>query len=72
MIHLTGDTHGRFERISAFCDKMQTCRDKWLDCIEERLEYTKWYCGHYHTEKKIHRLQIMYNDYAVLEADWQW
>lgn len=24
MIYLTGDTHGRFERIGAFCDKMQT------------------------------------------------
>ena len=27
MIYLTGDTHGRFERIGAFCDKMQTDRD---------------------------------------------
>jgi len=43
--------------------------EKWLDCIEERLEYRKWYCGHYHTEKKIDRLRIMYKDYAVLEAD---
>jgi len=42
--------------------------EEWLDCIEERLEYRKWYCGHYHTEKKIDRLQIMYKDYAVLEA----
>lgn len=27
MIYLTGDTHGRFERIDAFCEKMQTSRD---------------------------------------------
>lgn len=27
MIYLTGDTHGRFERIGVFCDKMQTSRD---------------------------------------------
>lgn len=27
MIYLTGDTHGRFERIGIFCDKMQTSRD---------------------------------------------
>lgn len=27
MIYLTGDTHGRFERIDAFCGKMQTSRD---------------------------------------------
>ena len=27
MIYLTGDTHGRFERIGAFCEKMQTSQD---------------------------------------------
>lgn len=27
MIYLTGDTHGRFERIGSFCDRMQTSRD---------------------------------------------
>lgn len=27
MIYLTGDTHGRFDRIGAFCDKMRTSRD---------------------------------------------
>lgn len=42
--------------------------EKWLGSIEERLEYSKWYCGHYHTEKKIDCLQIMFNDYAVLES----
>lgn len=39
----------------------------WLDSIEDKLTYRKWYCGHYHTEKKIDRLQIMFNDYAALE-----
>ena len=27
MIYLTGDTHGRVDRIGVFCDKMQTSRD---------------------------------------------
>lgn len=27
MIYLTGDTHGRFDRIGSFCGKMQTSRD---------------------------------------------
>ena len=27
MIYLTGDTHGQFNRIGAFCDRMQTSRD---------------------------------------------
>lgn len=34
----------------------------WLDTIEERLEYEKWYCGHFHTMKKIDKLQFMYHD----------
>lgn len=25
----------------------------WLDRIEDKLTYGKWYCGHYHTEKKL-------------------
>jgi 3-oxoacid CoA-transferase subunit A len=34
----------------------------WLDKIENRLSYKKWYCGHYHTEKKIDRLEIMFEN----------
>ena len=34
--------------------------EKWLGKIEERLEYGKWYCGHYHTEKEIDRVRMMF------------
>ena len=47
--------------------KVDKSTEIWLDSIEDRLTYRKWYCGHYHTEKKIDRLQIMFNDYAALE-----
>ena len=47
--------------------KVDKSTEIWLDGIEDRLTYRKWYCGHYHTEKKIDRLQIMFNDYAALE-----
>lgn len=36
--------------------------EEWLDKIEDKLDYKKWYCGHYHTEKKIDKLQIMFNN----------
>lgn len=49
--------------------KVDKSTEEWLDGIEDRLEYGKWYCGHYHTEKKIDRLQIMFNDFTVLGAD---
>lgn len=38
----------------------------WLDDIEDRLDYQRWYCGHYHTEKEIDKLVIMFENYDVL------
>lgn len=38
--------------------------EEWLDGIEGRLEYKKWYCGHYHTEKKIDKLEIMFESFG--------
>ena len=35
-----------------------------LDGIEDRMEYQKWYCGHYHTEKKSDKLEIMFENVA--------
>lgn len=34
--------------------------ERWLDDIENKLSYAKWYAGHYHTEKKIDKLELMY------------
>lgn len=41
--------------------------EKWLDDIEDRLDYDMWYCGHYHTEKHIDRIRLMFEDYEELE-----
>lgn len=38
----------------------------WLDHIEDRLDYRRWYCGHFHTEKEIDNISIMYENYEVL------
>ena len=40
----------------------------WLGEIEARLEYKKWYCGHYHTRKRIDRLQFMFEDFDVISV----
>ena len=34
--------------------------EEWLDTIERRLQYERWYCGHYHTEKAIDKLTFMF------------
>ena len=40
--------------------------EQWLGEIEDRLHYERWYCGHYHTEKKIDKLRLMFNDYTMI------
>lgn len=39
-----------------------TDEEKYLK-IMEMLSYRKWYCGHYHTEKKIDKLEIMFENF---------
>ena len=34
----------------------------WLGKIENKLDYKKWYCGHFHTEKKIDKIQFMFEE----------
>jgi 3-oxoacid CoA-transferase subunit A len=43
--------------------KMDKSTEIWLDEIEKRLDYGKWYCGHYHTEKKIDQVEIMFGNF---------
>lgn len=42
--------------------------EKWLDAIEAKLDYKKWYCGHFHTSKRIDRFQFMYEDIDTLHV----
>lgn len=37
--------------------------EQWLGEIEKKLDYTKWYCGHYHTTKQIDKIQFMFEDF---------
>lgn len=34
--------------------------EMWLDGIEDRLNYSRWYCGHYHTERVIDRMILLF------------
>lgn len=43
-------------------NRVDKTTETWLNDIENRLKYKKWYCGHYHTEKKIDNLEIMFNN----------
>lgn len=34
--------------------------ETWLDTIEEKTDYMRWYCGHYHTEKSIDKILFLF------------
>lgn len=42
--------------------KVDNSTEQWLRSIEERLTYDKWYAGHYHCDRKMDNMQIMYEN----------
>lgn len=67
-IVLTHTAPLRYEPVEVFLPGLnQSMVDKsteqWLDTIEERLDYEKWYCGHYHTVKKIDKVEFMFDNF---------
>ena len=43
--------------------------EKFLDKVEQSINYDKWYCGHYHTEKQIDKLEFMFGRIKVFNKD---
>lgn len=41
---------------------VDTTTEEWLDQIEERLDYRKWYCGHWHINKRINKIEFLFHD----------
>ena len=40
--------------------KVDYSTEKFLDEVEKNLNYKKWYCGHFHTEKQIDKIEFMF------------
>ena len=40
--------------------------EEWLDTIEEKLTYSRWYCGHYHTNKTIDKMRFLFEDFLEI------
>lgn len=47
--------------------KVDQSTEKFLDIVEDRLNYKKWYCGHYHTSKTIDKIIFMFEDIRKLD-----
>lgn len=41
--------------------------ERWLDQIETRTRYNRWYCGHWHTNLSADRIRFLYHDIVCLE-----
>lgn len=45
---------------------VDTSMEDWLQRIERRLDYRRWYCGHFHIEKQVGRLRFLHKDIVPL------
>ena len=41
--------------------------EEWLDKVEESLDYKAWYCGHWHTDKRVDRMHFLYHSFESEE-----
>ena len=46
--------------------KVDKSTEQWLDTIEDKLNYKRWYCGHWHVNKHIDKIHFLYHDFDVL------
>jgi len=44
--------------------------EEWLETIEKKLNYERWFAGHYHIDWSMDRIQILFEDYLELDAEW--
>ena len=49
--------------------KVDKTMESFLDKIEEAVTYDKWYCGHYHIEKNIDKIEFMYGRIKEFNTD---
>lgn len=49
--------------------KVDKSMEQFLDKIEENINYDKWYCGHYHTEKQVDKLEFMFGRIKIFNKD---
>ncbi len=49
--------------------KVDKSMEEFLDKLEENIDYDKWYCGHYHTEKQINKLEFMFGRIKVFNKN---
>lgn len=49
--------------------KVDKSMEHFLDKVEENINHDKWYCGHYHTEKQVDKLEFMFGRIKIFNKD---
>ena len=51
---------------TAFRPDIDRSTEEWLEDIEQKLDYSVWLCGHYHIDKQIDKIHMMYHEILPL------
>lgn len=46
--------------------KVDDNTEQWLDVIEDNFDYKAWYCGHWHTDKRVDKIHFLFNSFERL------
>jgi hypothetical protein len=40
--------------------------ERWLETVEKHNKFTRWYCGHFHTEKNSEKVTFLFHSFVTL------
>ena len=61
----------RYEPIECFLPGVdlggrRVIKKRWLDELERRIDYSAWYCGHWHIAKRVDRMHFLFTSFEML------
>ena len=61
----TGSTASHFPEIISGIDQstVDDSTEHWLDVIEESCDYKAWFCGHWHTDKRVDKMHFLFHTF---------
>lgn len=48
--------------------KVDQSTEEWLGEIESQIDYKAWFCGHWHTNKKVDRMHFLFNEWEHIDG----
>lgn len=59
------------KRKKPFVPDIDRSTEEWLDYLDEKVDYTVWFCGHYHVDKQIDKVHMLHKEIRPLHLDEQ-